>query len=107
MLLGYDAASDVAELVSRAFAPIANRQSSSENEIDDDDSQLPLDSETSQSEQSTPPNDNYSSSNGNNAATNGFMGNILRIIGLDTDKLGALAVNGIIFIAQIVSIMII
>lgn len=97
----------MAELVSRAFAPLANRQSTSENEIDDDDdSQLPMDSETSQSEHPTNPNDNYNTPNSNIAATNGFMGNILRIIGLDSDKLGALAINGIIFIAQMVTAII-
>lgn len=97
----------MAELVSRAFAPLTNRQSTSENEIDDDDSQLPMDSETSQSEHPSLPNDGYSTSNSNTAATNGFMGNILRIIGLDSDKLGALAINGIIFIAQMVTVIII
>lgn len=34
--------------------------------------------------------------------SNGFLGNILRVLGMDTSKIGALAVNGIIFIAQMV-----
>lgn len=34
---------------------------------------------------------------------NGFLGRILRVLGMDTSKIGALAVNGIIFIAQMVS----
>lgn len=32
----------------------------------------------------------------------GFLGNILRIMGMDSSKMGALAINGIIFIAQMV-----
>lgn len=32
----------------------------------------------------------------------GFLGNILRIMGMDSSKIGALAINGIIFIAQMV-----
>lgn len=33
---------------------------------------------------------------------NGFLGQILRVMGMDTGKIGALAVNGLIFIAQMV-----
>lgn len=32
----------------------------------------------------------------------GFLGNVLRILGMDSGKIGALAINGIIFIAQMV-----
>lgn len=32
----------------------------------------------------------------------GFLGSVLRILGMDTGKIGALAINGIIFIAQMV-----
>lgn len=33
---------------------------------------------------------------------NGFLGQVLRVMGMDTGKIGALAMNGIIFIAQMV-----
>ena len=33
---------------------------------------------------------------------NGFLGQILRVMGMDSSKIGALAVNGLIFIAQMV-----
>lgn len=49
-----------------------------------------------------------SSSDGNFGASkdeSGFMGNILRVIGMDSGKLGALAINGIIFIAQMVGFL--
>lgn len=32
----------------------------------------------------------------------GFLGNVLRILGMDSGKIGAFAINGIIFIAQMV-----
>lgn len=32
----------------------------------------------------------------------GFLGKVLGILGMDTKKIGALAINGIIFIAQMV-----
>lgn len=32
----------------------------------------------------------------------GFLGNVLRVLGMDSGKIGALAINGIIFIAQMV-----
>lgn len=35
----------------------------------------------------------------------GFLGQVLRVMGMDTGKIGALAVNGIIFIAQMVGSM--
>lgn len=34
---------------------------------------------------------------------NGIFGQVLRILGMDTNKIGAMALNGIIFIAQMVS----
>lgn len=34
---------------------------------------------------------------------NGIFGQMLRILGMDTSKIGAMALNGIIFIAQMVS----
>lgn len=37
-----------------------------------------------------------------NSVDQGFLGRILRVIGMDTNKIGALAVNGIVFIAQMV-----
>lgn len=94
----------MAELVARAFAPTTNRQSVNDNEVHDgeDDGQKGYDSEASESETpgaTSTTNTDYESVKGDN----GFMGNILRVIGLDNGKLGALAINGIIFIAQIVS----
>lgn len=35
----------------------------------------------------------------------GFLGQVLRVLGMDTSKIGAMALNGIIFIAQMVSLM--
>lgn len=35
----------------------------------------------------------------------GFMGQVLRIMGMDTSKIGSLAINGIIFIAQMVCVI--
>lgn len=32
----------------------------------------------------------------------GFLGQMLRVLGMDSNKIGALAINGIIFIAQMV-----
>lgn len=106
MYVGIDAASDVAELVARAFAPTTNRQSIQDNEVNDgdDDAHKGYDSEASESE--TPGTGSSSSTSADYESVkgeNGFMGNILRVIGLDNGKLGALAINGIIFIAQMVS----
>lgn len=39
------------------------------------------------------------------AIGHGFLGHMLRILGMDTNKIGALAINGIIFIAQMVCFM--
>lgn len=115
--LGFDtAATEVAELVARAFSPITDRQSLHENDIeaDGDDREHPHfhDSEASESESlaGDPSATSNAHANGNNNENDfgkgdgGFMGNILRIIGLDNGKLSALAVNGLIFIAQIVSV---
>lgn len=40
-----------------------------------------------------------------NDIDHGFLGQIFRVLGMDTNKIGALAINGIIFIAQIVNYM--
>lgn len=40
---------------------------------------------------------------GNNFGDYNFLGNILKVLGMDNSKIGALAINGIIFIAQMVS----
>lgn len=37
-----------------------------------------------------------------NGIDHGFLGSVLRVLGMDSNKIGALAINGIIFIAQIV-----
>lgn len=37
------------------------------------------------------------------SVNHGFMGQVLSVMGMDTSKIGALAINGIIFIAQMVS----
>lgn len=34
--------------------------------------------------------------------SNGIFGQIIRIMGMDTSKIGALAINGLVFIAQMV-----
>lgn len=104
--VGFDAASDVAELVARAFSNnvnIRDRQSSGENNIEPGEDGGGFDNDASGNDPSA-----SSSSDGNFGAgkdESGFMGNILRVIGLDSGKLGALAINGIIFIAQMVGFL--
>lgn len=44
-----------------------------------------------------------SSTTPSNAVDNGFFGQIMRVLGMDTSKIGALAINGIVFIAQMVT----
>lgn len=39
-----------------------------------------------------------------NAVDHGILGSVLRVLGMDSSKMGALAINGIIFIAQMVSV---
>lgn len=46
--------------------------------------------------------DNNQGINNNGGGQGGIISNLLRVIGLDGGKIGALAVNGIIFIAQMV-----
>lgn len=41
---------------------------------------------------------------GTSGVDHGFLGKMLGILGMDTGKIGALAINGIIFIAQMVCI---
>lgn len=111
----------MAELVARAFSPaLAERQSSShENDIDDGqdyDSDRPtgvvhdtvasesdaLNSDGTQTTSNSHGQNNIDDNDFRQGAGAGLMGNLLRIIGLDNGKLGALAMNGLIFIAQIV-----
>lgn len=45
----------------------------------------------------------YSTSTQTAMGENGILGQVFRILGMDTSKIGAMALNGIIFIAQMVS----
>lgn len=118
LFVGFDsAATEVATLVARAFQPMAERQTNYENDIDDgeDDDQRQsyaqdsdaMESESMADDGAQPSFNGQSATDNIFANVNGnFMGNMLRIIGLDNGKLGAMAMNGLIFIAQIVSIFI-
>lgn len=80
--IGIDTASDVADLVSRAFSKTFQvnniRYTSKEKEGGD--------SEAQESNQQPPQ----------------FMAGMFRLMGLDPSKLGALALNGLVFIAKMV-----
>lgn len=118
--------SNVAELVSRAFSKNTNtnqangwdrRQSMTErfpSEHLEDFGDAPSNYHPTNSNEQGTIDDNVIF--GNNANINpttttpttgidyGFMGQVLRIMGMDTSKMGSLALNGIIFIAQMVCI---
>lgn len=83
---GVDTASDVADLVAKAFSNNLNSAPKSNTATFDD----------TKERQDLPPlfTDNQPGP--------GLISNLLRIMGLDSGKIGALAVNGIIFIAQMV-----
>lgn len=111
--------SNVAELVTRAFAKNTNQQNQQNQETWDRRQMTDRPSEHLEDFDELPqnqPNNFPSNSNeqhiddnvivGSTAgATNvdhGFLGKVLGILGMDTKKIGALAINGIIFIAQMV-----
>lgn len=93
LTIGWNEASTVADLVTKAFAqPKENhhrKQSGSNLNT--------LEVETNEIKTS-------SNSNNDNDGVNSssLLGNFLRIIGLNNGKLSALAINGLIFIAQMV-----
>lgn len=107
MYIGIDTAAEVADLVARAFAqqnqkssftfpnsfnqPLSQQQSEnwiSDNNRADQPALYPSAPSPSVSDPA--------------AGGPGIISNLLRVIGLDGGKIGALAVNGIIFIAQMV-----
>lgn len=83
-ITGIDAAADVANLVAKAFG--TNSTTPFKQGIG-----KRFDSPTN-----LPPL-------ADNAPIPGILSHLLQIIGLDSDKIGALALNGIVFIAQLVS----
>lgn len=114
--------SNIAELVSRAFSTNSNTNTKPNQQNGWDRRQLseryPTEhledfDDVSQQTYQTHSNEQGSIDDnviiGNNintkptiSATDGFFGQVLRIMGMDTSKIGALAINGIIFIAQMV-----
>lgn len=105
--IGIDTAAEVADLVARAFAQ--NQQSSPftfPNTFNQPLSQQQSENWNSDNNRADQPDLFPSASSSPSFAQPvngpGIIGNLLRVIGLDGGKIGALAVNGIIFIAQMV-----
>lgn len=73
-ILGIDTAADVAELVSKAFSKNLLRNKNNETPKSEQKKEQP----------------------------NNLLGGLFRLMGLEGPKLGALAINGIIFIAQMI-----
>lgn len=71
------------------------------------DDEVPLNQHHGSPEESIDDNvivgNGYSTSPQTALGDNGIFGQVLRILGMDTSKIGAMALNGIIFIAQMVS----
>lgn len=115
--IGFDAASNVADLVARAFTnpgpnPNANQQHNSGKR---DEAYANLETFDDGPEASQHPdhdaaddiNDNVivdpPSGQQTNIGDSPIISSLLKVLGMDNSKLGALAINGIIFIAQMVS----
>lgn len=111
--------SNVAELVTRAFSQNTNQQNSAGDRRQlterpsahlEDFDEIPQGQQNSFSPNSDEQNidDNVIVGSGVNTGTSGvdhgFLGKMLGILGMDSGKIGALAINGIIFIAQMVCI---
>lgn len=111
--------SNVAELVTRAFSQNINQQNSAGDRRQlterpsahlEDFDEIPQGQQNSFSPNSDEQNidDNVIVGSGVNTGTSGvdhgFLGKMLGILGMDSGKIGALAINGIIFIAQMVCI---
>ena len=99
----------MANLVAKAFANNSfrlqlQRQDNSKEITYDEEKQT--DSDPLQGDPSEPlPSpglDEGAGGRGPNPPTDGLLSSLLRIIGLDNGKLGAMAINGLIFIAQMV-----
>lgn len=118
LCIGFDAASNVADLVARAFTntnPNVNLNSNQHNNGKRDESYVHLEPfddgpETLQNtdhDSSGDINDNVIVDPPNGHQTNigdsTVISGILKVLGMDSSKLGALAINGIIFIAQMVN----
>lgn len=107
-ILGFDPASSVADLVSRAFANnYHGMQKHAHFEANRDTEKLSDDSDASQSQSAI--NDEVETNIIGGSSVNGigpgsFIGNVLRVFGMDNSRIGAMAVNGIIFIAQMVGV---
>lgn len=94
----------MADLVSRAFSNNKFTQNKPAHfEKNRDTEKFSDDSDTSQAQ--TPINDEVETNiigTGSDIDPGSLVGNMLRIIGMDNSKIGAMAVNGLIFIAQMV-----
>lgn len=113
MCIGFDAASNVADLVARAFTntnsiPDHNNNGKRDENYanlesfdDGTDAGQPSDHDTSDDI-----NDNVvidaPSGTQTNIGESAIISSLLKVLGMDSSKLGALAINGIIFIAQMV-----
>lgn len=109
--------SNVAELVTRSFSKNTNQQNQ-QNTWDrrqmtdrptehlEDFDELPQNQPNSfpsnSNEEHIDDNVIIGSTAGATNVDHGFLGKVLGILGMDTKKIGALAINGIIFIAQMV-----
>lgn len=107
--------SNVAELVARAFSKNANQQNTWDRRqlmerpsehLEDLDEGPPHQHTSFSNSPEQNIDDNVIVGSSGNAGTSdidhGIFGKMLSILGMDTSKIGALALNGIIFIAQIV-----
>lgn len=110
--------SNIAELVARAFTKNQNldrrqfmsKPSQNLENFGEIPHQIASQQQFDSNEERPNIDDNVIIGNIDNGATtttatevdHGFLGSVLRILGMDSGKIGALAINGIIFIAQMV-----
>lgn len=114
MCIGFDAASNVADLVARAFINPNPNSNQPHNNGKRDESYANLEpfedgpeaAHHSDHDTSSDINDGVivdpPSGSPTNIGDSTIISSLLKVLGMDNSKLGALAVNGIIFIAQMV-----
>lgn len=109
--------SNIAELVTRSFAANSNSDGNRQSGWDrrqmterypsdhlEDFGEIPHSMQQNNPNEQGSIDDNVITGNAKptTAVDNGFLGQVIRIMGMDTSKIGAIAINGIIFIAQMV-----
>lgn len=114
--IGFDAAANVADLVARAFTNPNPDRNQPHNTGKRDEAYANLEpfddgsdpGQQSDHEHSGEINDNVIVDPPNGHQTNigdsPIISGLLKVLGMDNSKIGALAINGIIFIAQMVSV---